>query len=224
MNRHPFGSMHLRISAGAAVLAGLLALPAAAQERTTSLVFLPRAGALVQTGALGDAPVSTQIQGAGPETRRADVAAGAIVGFAVVLDRGTGLLLRGDVDWAPARPVRLEERRSIFDASLAVLTAGLMTRPAPAGWVQPYLTAGAGFRSYRFSPWASAGPQLPSHRLDVALRLGAGAQASAGPLTFTLETQDLVSSFRFDEVQGAGGGRAVQNDLAFLLGLRFVIR
>jgi hypothetical protein len=89
--------------------------------------------------------------------------------------------------------------------------------------VRPYVIAGAGLRSFNFQPWASAGPQLPSHRLDFALRLGAGAEVPMGPLTLTADAQDVVSSFRFDEVQGAGGERTLQNDVAILLGMRFRI-
>ena len=85
------------------------------------------------------------------------------------------------------------------------------------------MSGGIGLRSYSFQPWASAGPQMPDHRLDFAVRLGAGAELPAGPLAFTADVQDLVSSFRFDEVQGAGGERTVQNDIALFVGLRFRI-
>jgi hypothetical protein len=205
------------------VLAALVLLPAPARGQGTTVGFLPRAGAFLQTGSLGAAPVSTQVPGTAPSSRRAELGAGAIFGFGLVLDRGGPVLLRADVDWAPGLPVRLDDRRSTFDGTMALITAGVMTRPAGAGPVRPYVSGGVGLRSYRFQPWASAGPQLPDHRLDFALRVGAGAEVPIGPLTLTADAQDLVSSFRFDEVQGAGGERKLQNDLALLVGLRFRI-
>ena len=207
---------------GLAAAALMAAVPATAHAQTRRL-FLPRAGALLPPGALGDAPVSTQIPGLPPESQRAELGTGALLGFGLVVDRGGPILLRADVDWAPHLPVRLDDRRSFYDGSMATITAGVMTRPGGSAWVRPYISAGAGFRSYRFQPWASAGPQMPDHRLDLALRLGAGAEVPIGPLTLTADALDFLSSFRFDEVQGAGGERTIQNDLAFLLGLRFTI-
>ncbi len=84
------------------------------------------------------------------------------------------------------------------------------------GAVEPFVVGAAGFRSYRFQPWMSAGPQFPSGQISPALRLGGGAVMRVSTVALSAELTDQLSLFRFD----GGASRRVQNELQAQAGVR----
>ena len=234
---HTHGSVPMRASSfdcraavslflGTALL--LLAVstrPAAAQPEPASLVFTPRIGVLVPLDPIGRSPSIVQVEGAEPELVDAELTAGVVLGFAVTYDAGRGpVIIRADVDVAPGLAVRLDGRRSAFDANLAMVTAGVMTRSSPTGLILPFIQAGVGFRSFGTRVSVSHGPQVPDHRIDPLARLGGGADIATGAVTFRFELASQLATFRFDREQGIGGERHLHTDLAASAGVRIGIR
>ncbi len=195
------------------------ASPGQAQMRRPGFTITPRAGVFLPGRALGDAPISTQTAGSPPSAVLAELEAGALFGAAVTWQSAASIVSgRVAFDYAPTLPVRLDGQESTFDASMALATAGLTLMPR-GGPLRPFALAALGIRTYRFSPTASAGPQL-SASTALAGRAGAGLELDAGPVTFTAEIHGIVSTYRFDEVQGAGGQRRLQADALPLIGVR----
>jgi hypothetical protein len=201
--------------------AALIALSdtALAQGPNGSWQLAPRAGVFYPATALGDVPISTQIAGVAEAPRQSKLSAGAAVGISFVRKLGAGnTRVRLDIDYVPPVDVSIDGHESpVVQATVAAVLAGveqsLMRDP---GVIRPFVTAAAGFRSLRFQPARSSGPQFPDGQVSPALRVGFGTMLRVSVLSIGGEVTNQMSTFRFE----GGGGRKLLNDLHGILSIR----
>lgn len=207
-------------SVGRAVLCLMVAVPApAAAQAARSWQMAPHAGVFLPLGGLGDVPISTQLPGVAPEARAAKMQTGASIGVTFLRALSPATRLRLDIDYIPPVDVRVDgySRTSVVQATGASVVAGIeKTLAHRPGRLEPFVAAGAGFRSYTFQPYLSAGPQFPTVQVSPALRLGAGAIVRVSVVAIGLEAADQLSMFRFE----GDGARVLQNDVHALLSVR----
>jgi hypothetical protein len=199
------------------VLCILHAFPASGQS-STSWQIAPRAGVFLPVSALGDVPISTQIEGVTAEPERAKLEGGASVGMSFLRETMPGTWVRLDIDYVPPVDVKVEgSQMSVVQASVASVMAAFEKMLIPhAGVLQPYATLGVGLRSYTFQPSLSAGPQFPYRHVSAATRFGGGAVLRVSIASIGLEVIDQVSLFRFENEKG----HRLLNDLHGLLSIR----
>lgn len=203
----------------APALALVLAFPvAAAGQSDGAWQIAPRAGMFLPLNGLGDVPISTQIAGLQPQSRPARIQVGASVGVSFLRAIAPGTRLRLDVDYVPPIDVQVDGYSNlVVQAAGAAVLAGVERMVGgDGGAVEPFVVGAAGFRSYRFQPWMSAGPQFPSGQISPALRLGGGAVMRVSTVALSAELTDQLSLFRFD----GGASRRVQNELQAQAGVR----
>jgi hypothetical protein len=193
------------------------AAPATGQN-PSSWQIAPRAGVFLPVSALGDVPISTQIEGVTAAPERAKLEGGASVGMSFLRETMPGTRVRLDVDYVPPVDVRVNgSEHTVVQASVASVMAAfekMLTREA--GLLQPYVTLGVGLRSYSFQPGLSAGPQFPSRHVSGASRFGGGAVLRVSVVSIGLEVTDQVSLFRFEEERG----HRLLNDFHGLVSIR----
>lgn len=197
-----------RLSLVPAVLA-LLALPspARAQIAGVDLELVPKIGAFLPAGDLGE------VQG---ESVR--------LGSALAIGLGLELQLpflpfnvRANLDHVPSTMADTDAALGEVDADVLGLAADLVFRPFPLLAARPYIALGAGSMRYNFT--ADNGGQvaaaLPESASNLALHLAVGAGIGLGPLELTIELGDYISRFRIGD-----GERSVQNDFFGMVGFR----
>lgn len=184
----------------------------AAQATAGAWQIAPRVGAFLPMTSLGNVPFSSGVAGVDPDPRGAKLSAGVLMGVTFLREtRSASTRLRLDVDYAPPVTVNLEgaSRGGPVQATGAsVLVGAEHALDDASSRFRPHLSAVAGFRSYRFQPSLSHGPQFPHTQLSPAVRLGVGWVARVSVAMVGVELLDQLSAFRF-----ADGARRIQNEL-----------
>ncbi len=175
-----------------------------AQAPGIDLTFTPKIGFFT--------PLTNLSETAGVESK---LASGLALGLAAELDFPlTPISIRANVDLAVNSKVETDGTASNTSVDQLNLVGDLVFRPLPRIMiVQPYLLAGAGIKRYSLAD--EQFEDLSETFTDFTGHAGGGVVLNFGPLQFSAEVSDYISSYESSPTE-----KKLQHDIFAMLGLR----